>query len=146
MSKAVSVGIKLLHPDAKVPAYAHEGDACADVYTLHGCAIPPGYTVEFKTGIAFEIPTGWMIEARPRSGLACKRKLMIPNSPSTIDEGFKGEFIVYMHNFGDTIQEIYAGDRICQIRPVRVDTFKFETVESLSESDRGSGGFGSSGR
>lgn len=145
MSK-VTIKVKKLHPDAKLPTYAHKGDACADVYAKHGAEIPPGYTVEFKTGLAFDIPDGWMIEARSRSSLSCKRNLLIPNQPSTVDAGYKGEFLLYLYNFGDIVQQINAGDRICQIRPVKVTEAQFEEVEELSESERGTGGFGSSGR
>jgi dUTP pyrophosphatase len=143
---SVKIGVKRLHPDAKLPKYAHNGDACADVYCLHGAIIPPGYAQEFKTGLAFEIPEGWMIEVRPRSGLSCRSRLIIPNSPGTIDHEYTGEFLVHLHNIGQVIQEIPEGSRICQIRPVPVDTFDFYETEELSETTRGTGGFGSTGK
>ncbi len=152
MTDSVKIKVKKLHPDAQLPTYAHEGDACADVYAvieggLRLKEIKPGETVCIGTGIAVDIPRGWMIEFRPRSGLSCTKMISLSNSPSTIDHGFKAEMMVYLRNDGFKPYVFYHGDRIVQMRPVRISTAEFEEVESLeNDSERGMNGLGSTGR
>ncbi len=87
-----------------------------------------------------------MIEFRPRSGLACRELLSLSNSPSTIDSPFRGEMMVSLRNDGSRAYVFRHGDRICQMRPVRVTTAEFEEVDELDETERGANGHGSSGR
>lgn len=148
MTDTVTIQVKKLDPEAKIPAYAHNDDACADVYALVDghVSILPGQTVQIGTGISVAIPRGWMIEFRPRSGLACKELISLSNAPSTIDAGFRGELMVTLRNDGGRTYFVANGDRICQMRPVRVTTAEFEVVDQLDCTVRGSGGHGSTGR
>lgn len=143
----LKVPVKKLVPDAKLPVYSTEGAACADVFCLKGAHIPPGETKCFGLGLAFQMPEGWMLEFRPRSGLSCRLHAIIPNAPGTLDEDYRGEACVYLHNYDDEFTvTIEDGDRIAQVRPVEVTRATFCEVDELTETKRGAGGFGSTGR
>lgn len=151
MTDKIQIEVKKLHANAKIPTYAHTDDACADVYACidgdaHHVSIHPGQTVQIRTGIAVAIPSGWMIEFRPRSGLACKELISLSNSPSTIDASFRGEMIVTLRNDGSKTYVVMHGDRICQMRPVHITVAEFISVSELDDTERGTGGHGSSGR
>lgn len=148
MTDNVTIEVKKLDPEAKIPTYAHSGDACADVYALIAghVSIHPGQTVQIGTGLSVAIPRGWMIEFRPRSGLACKELISLSNSPSTLDSQYRGELMVTLRNDGGSTYVVMNGDRICQMRPVRVTTAVFKEVDQLDCTVRGSGGHGSTGR
>ncbi|MGC2660729.1 MAG: dUTP diphosphatase [Bryobacteraceae bacterium] len=141
------IRIKRLHPDAQLPSYAHGPleDAGLDVRAVEAAVLEPGIPLAIATGLALEIPSGYEVQVRPRSGLALKHAITLPNSPATIDPGYRGELKVILLNLGKTPFAISAGDRIAQLVVA-----KYETVEwaegDLAESVRGAGGFGSSGR
>lgn len=137
--------IKLLHPDAIVPTFANPGDAGADLYALENEIIHGRKQKLVSTGIALEIPEGYVGLIRPRSGLATKRGLGM-NSSGVIDSGYRGEIKVCLINHSDETQYINQGDRIAQIIfVVSMYGFDFEVVDELSDSERGIGGHGSTG-
>jgi dUTP pyrophosphatase len=107
--------------------------------------LEPGLPQAVQTGLALEIPGGYEVQIRPRSGLALKHAITLPNAPATIDPGYRGELKVIMLNLGRTTYEIRAGDRIAQLVVARYEPVEWEEGD-LAESSRGVGGFGSSGR
>ena len=136
-----------LHPAAVLPKYAHgpDEDAGMDLCAVENVLLAPGQPQLVPTGLAIELPSGYEAQIRPRSGLALKHALTIPNSPATIDPGYRGEIKVILLNLGKTTYQITAGDRIAQM--VVAPYTPVEWVEGdLSDSQRGTGGFGSSGR
>lgn len=137
--------IKLLHPNAIVPTFANPGDAGADLYALENEIIHSRRQKLVSTGIALEIPEGYVGLIRPRSGLATKRGLGMNNS-GVIDSGYRGEIKVCLINHSDETQYINQGDRIAQIIfVVSMYGFDFEVVNELSDSERGISGHGSTG-
>lgn len=144
----MQINIKRLHKDAQLPKYAHNSDEDAgmDIRTTEGqTIIQPGEGHLFVTGLAMAIPSGCEVQIRSRSSLACKHDLIIPNSPATIDPGFRGELKVKLFNIGKTPYTVEAGERIAQIVVSRYEPVEWLEGE-LPESVRGEGGFGSSGR
>lgn len=139
------VKIKRLHPKAKVPTVAHKDDACFDLYASEDTYIsnqPRGV----NTGWAFEIPPGYFLELRPRSGLS-REGVVIANSPGTVDSGYRGEIKVLLAVPGlKNVKLIQAGERIAQCRLVKRINLDFVEVDGLSESERGERGFGSTGK
>ena len=136
-----------LHPAAVLPKYAHgpDEDAGMDLCATESVLLAPGQPQLVPTGLAIELPPGYEAQIRPRSGLSLKHALTIPNSPATIDPGYRGEIKVILLNLGKTTYQISAGDRIVQM--VIAQYTPVEWVEGeLSDSLRGAGGFGSSGR
>lgn len=143
----VTIGFQLIHENAKVPAYAHDDDACADVYAIEDTVIPKhGCGVAVRTGLKALIPQGWLLELRARSGMSKNSPLRISNSVGTIDAGYKGEIMVLFDNISGKDYEIKAGDRIAQMRPEPAYRFRSEIIENVGDSERGEGGFGSSGK
>jgi dUTP pyrophosphatase len=141
------IRIKKLHPEAHLPEYAHGPieDAGMDVRSVETATLEPGVARTVATGLALEIPTGYEVQIRPRSGLALKHAITLPNSPATIDPGYRGELKVIMLNLGKSAYEIHAGDRIAQIVVAKYEAVEWEESD-LADSLRGHGGFGSSGR
>jgi dUTP pyrophosphatase len=141
------IRIKKLHPDAHLPMYAHGPleDAGMDVRCLDGAVLEPQVPLCLPTGLALEIPGGYEVQIRPRSGLALKHAITLPNSPATIDPGYRGELKIILLNLGKTTYEVKAGDRIAQMVVARYEAVEWEESD-LAESVRGAGGFGSSGR
>lgn len=138
------VGIKILNGNAKIPTYADDGASGFDFYATHDLDIEPCCSGIVETGIAFEIPTGWEIQARGRSGLAFKHDIQAHFG--TIDESFKGEVKIKLFNYGSKALNIKIGDRVAQGVLAPVTKAHFHELESLSKSKRGDGGFGSTGR
>lgn len=143
-----NVKIKKLYPDAHLPTRGSAAAAGWDLYAYlpEGLIeIFPHDTVKIKTGLAMAIEDGWEGEIRPRSGLATKKGVRPANSPGTIDSDYRGEIIVALHN--DTYErvEITNGERIAQMLFNRVPIVVWQEVEELNDTDRGSGGFGSTG-
>lgn len=137
---------ELIHPNAKIPSYAHETDAGADIYIPEDVIIPPaarGFMVH--TGLKAVIPNGWEIQIRPRSGLSSKTALRISNAPGTIDAGYRGEICVLCDNLSGQSIELKAGDRIAQMVFSPVTHFIGVVTENVANigNNRG-GGFGSS--
>ena len=130
-----------------LPRYAHgpHEDAGMDLHSVEAATLAAGETRLVSTGLAIELPPGYEAQIRPRSGLALKHSITLPNSPATIDPGYRGELRVILHNFGPTDFEIHPGDRIAQIVIARYEAVEWEESD-LSDSARGDGGFGSSGR
>jgi dUTP pyrophosphatase len=141
------IRIKRLRQDAYLPEYAHGPleDAGMDIRCIAGTVLEPGIPQAVPTGLALEIPSGYEVQVRPRSGLALKHAITLPNSPATIDPGYRGELKVILLNLGRTPYEIHPGDRIAQMVVARYEPVEWEEGE-LAESVRGVGGFGSSGR
>ncbi len=139
-------------PGARLPKRATPEAAGMDVHALLESdtyiEIPPGERITIPTGLYFQIPPGWFISLRPRSGLALKKGLTLPNTPATIDSDYRGELKVALINLGTKNAVIENGDRIAQLLLEKVHEFEWEQVprfDELDESERGSGGFGSTG-
>jgi dUTP pyrophosphatase len=141
----VPVKIEKAHKDAIIPTYAHSDDACCDLYTVENYIIPIGAKRLMRTGIAIEIPSGYEVQIRPRSGLAVKQGLSILNAPGTVDAQYRNEIMVLGINLGHKKIAINKGDRIAQMCIKPVYKMVFEEVNKLSDSDRGLGGWGSTG-
>jgi dUTP pyrophosphatase len=143
----MKIRIKRLHPDAHLPAYAHGPleDAGMDVRTIETVLLEPNVPAALATGLALEIPPGYEVQIRPRSGLALKHAITLPNSPATIDPGYRGELKIILLNLGKAPYQIHAGDRVAQLVVARYEAVEWEEGE-LADSARGVGGFGSSGR
>ncbi|HTQ56385.1 MAG TPA: dUTP diphosphatase [Bryobacteraceae bacterium] len=143
----MKIRIRRLREDAVLPAYAHgpQEDAGLDLRSVEGALLEPGEPRMVATGLAIELPPGYEAQIRPRSGLAAKHAITLPNSPATIDPGYRGEIRVILLNLGSQPYEIHPGDRIAQMVIARYEAIEWEEGE-LRESRRGEGGFGSSGR
>lgn len=129
-----------------MPAYAHPGDAGADLVTTVDITLAPGERALVPTGIAIALPPGFVALVHPRSGLAARHGLSIVNAPGTVDAGYRGEIKVLLINLDP--QETIAlrrGDRVAQLVIQRVETARFVEVEVLPDSVRGAGGYGSTG-
>lgn len=138
-----------LDPAAILPTYATAGSAGADLYALpvgDPVVVNPGETAFLRTGLAAAIPAGYVGLIFARSGLACKRGLAPANKVGVIDSDYRGEWMIALHNHGDTPQIVNPGDRIAQFVLVPVLTPLMTEVDSLDETARGEGGFGSTGR
>ncbi len=116
-----------------------------DLHAVEDVVLPPGETKLVATGLAIELPAGYEAQIRPRSGLALKHSITLPNAPATIDPGYRGELRVILLNLGRADFEIRRGDRIAQMVIARYEAVEWEEGD-LAESKRGAGGFGSSGR
>lgn len=145
-AERVTVRVRLLDPEMKVPTYAHPGDAGADLAIAHDVEIPPLQRVLVGTGIAVEIPDGWVCLVHPRSGLAARYGLTMVNAPGTIDSGFRGEIKVNLLNTDTSATvRLRRGDNVGQLVFQRVGWATFEVAHELGESVRGEHGHGSSG-
>ncbi len=125
--------------------YARAGDACFDIRSSESATIEPGKNGFVKTGLKVQVPPGYELQIRSRSGLSLKKGLFITNAPGTIDSGYRGEIGLILSNLGRYTFEIKPGDRLAQAVVKEVPTVVFVTVDSLDETDRGTGGFGSTG-
>ncbi len=141
------VKIKRLRGDAFLPEYAHgpAEDAGMDLRAVEDTTLEPGKPSAVATGLAIELPAGYEAQVRPRSGLALRYSITLPNSPGTIDPGYRGEIRVILLNLGHEPYPIRRGERIAQLIVARYEPVEWEEAE-LSETNRGDGGFGSSGR
>ncbi|MCL6646698.1 MAG: dUTP diphosphatase [Dehalococcoidia bacterium] len=141
------IRVNLLHPDAILPRYAHgpEEDAGMDLHAVEDVLLEPGVPALVPTGLAIELPPGLEAQIRPRSGLALRHAITLPNAPATIDPGYRGEIRVILLNLGRVPYLVRKGDRIAQMVIARYEVIEWEEAE-LSQSRRGAGGFGSSGR
>jgi dUTP pyrophosphatase len=142
----MKIRIKKLHPDAMLPAYAHgpDEDAAMDLRALERTVLTPGAAQAVPTGIAIELPRGHEAQVRPRSGLALKHSITV--NFGTIDPGYRGEIRVVMFNLGLNDYIVEQGDRIAQLIVAPYDAVEWQEGEDLTDSTRGAGGFGSSGR
>jgi len=147
MPAAMRITIKKLTPDAFLPEYAHgpHEDAGMDLRAIEAVVLAPGVPQAVATGLAIELPPGFEAQVRPRSGLALKHSITVPNAPATIDPGYRGEIKVILLNLGKAEYRIQPGDRIAQLVVARYEPVEWDEGE-LGISRRGEGGFGSSGR
>lgn len=144
-SAVVEVRVQRLDPDLPLPSYAHPGDAGADLYSAQDVLLEPASRVIVRTGIAIELPMGFVGLVHPRSGLAAKQGVTVLNAPGTVDAGYRGEVMVILVNHGSAAVKISRGDRIAQLVVQRVERAHFHAVENLPDSVRGTGGHGSTG-
>ena len=128
------------------PVKAHPDDAAFDLRSRVDMVLPVRRSVVVPAGFSLELPPGFEAQIRPRSGLALKYDLMLTNSPGTVDAGYRGEVGVIMYNGGNEEFVIARGDRIAQMVICRLPEVELVAAEELSESGRGSGGFGSTGK
>ena len=138
--------IKKLTPDAIIPAYQTELAAGFDLHSVEDYVLRKGERKLIKTGLAFEIEEGYEVQIRPRSGLAFKHGITVLNTPGTIDADYRGEIMVLLINLGEDDFEIKKGERIAQAVIAPVIQAEFVEVDELSETKRGKGGFGSTGK
>jgi len=144
---AVDVLVRRVDPDVPLPAYAHPGDAGLDLVTTVAAEVAPGERVLLPTGIAIALPEGYAAFVHPRSGLAVRYGVSLVNAPGTIDAGYRGEIAVSLVNLDPRDPVVLArGDRVAQLVVQRVEHVVLHEVDHLPGSDRGDGGFGSSGR
>ena len=141
----IEIGVKKLQDNVVVPKQANPGDSGFDVCSTINKVIKPLERVLVPTGLSFEIPEGFEIQVRPRSGLALKHGITVLNTPGTIDWAFRGEVRILLINLGQDDYEVKIGDRVAQLVPARVTSIKLNEVFKLNDTVRGSNGFGSSG-
>ena len=142
----MTVQLKMLDNGLEPPSYAHPGDAGADLRTRIDVVLEPGERMLVPTGVALALPFGYAAFIHPRSGLATKHGLTVVNAPGTVDAGYRGEISVTLLNTDKSRPiSLARGDRIAQMVIQRVETASFELVDELSDSVRGTGGFGSTG-
>lgn len=139
------VKIKKLRADVPTPEYKTPGAAGCDVCAAESGHIPAGATVIVSTGLFLEVPKGYECQIRPRSGLAFERSVTVLNSPGTLDSDYRGELKILLHNTGQYPFTFGFGDRIAQLVFAPVKQAKFKEVDELGETERGEGGFGSTG-
>ena len=128
-----------------LPSYATPGAAGMDVVAAEDFDLLPGQRHAVATGFQVAIPSGYEIQVRPRSGLAFKHGIGVPNAPGTIDSDYRGELKVLLINHGSEPFAVRRGDRIAQLVPAAVTRADFDEVDALNDTDRGAGGFGSTG-
>lgn len=129
----------------ELPGYATDGAAGMDVVSAEDVNIAPGARHAVATGLALAIPPGFEIQVRPRSGLALKHGITVPNTPGTIDSDYRGELKVILINLGADAFEVRRGDRVAQLVLAPVTRASWLAVDELDETARGEGGFGSTG-
>jgi dUTP pyrophosphatase len=140
------VAIRRLDPDLPVPAYAHPGDAGADLYAAADVTLAPGARALVPTGVAVALPVGYVGLVHPRSGMAHRLGVTVLNAPGTVDAGYRGEILVNLINHDPAAAaKIARGDRIAQLVVQRVERADFEVVDELPDSARGDRGHGSTG-
>jgi dUTP pyrophosphatase len=140
------VGVRQLDPGLPLPAYAHPGDAGADLFAAVDVEIEPGARAVVPTGIAIELPVGFVGLIHPRSGLAARLGVTVLNAPGTVDAGYRGEIMVILINHDqEAVAPISRGDRIAQLVVQRVERAHFGRVDVLTGSERGEGRHGSTG-
>lgn len=141
----VQLRVRRLDPAAPLPERAHPGDAGIDLSANEDVTLAPGARAAVGTGLAVAVPDGWVGLVHPRSGLALRHGLTVANAPGTIDSGYRGELKVLLVNLGDQSVTIARGDRIAQLLLQQVGRPVVMEVEDLDATDRGEGGFGSTG-
>lgn len=139
-----TIKVKKLEPKAIIPTRANQSDAGWDLYSVASRNMAPNQRVIYRTGLSFEIPEGYVGLVWPRSGLATKEGVDV--LAGVVDSGYRGEVMVCLLNTGVRYVEIKEGDRIAQILFQEVPHFQLQEVETLQNSDRGEGGFGSTGK
>ena len=141
----MTLRFRKVHPDAVLPSYAHPSDAGMDVRSVDDLVIAPGKRALVRTGLVMLLPPMYEAQVRPRSGLALKSGVTVLNTPGTIDSGYRGEVGVILANFGENDFSVKKGDKIAQIVIAPVTQPEIVETTEVDETDRGSGGFGSTG-
>ena len=141
----MTLRFRKVHPDAVLPAYAHPSDAGMDVRSVDDLTIAPGKRALVHTGLVMLLPPDYEAQVRPRSGLALKSGVTVLNTPGSIDSGYRGEVGVILANFGEADFQVKKGDKIAQIVIAPVTQPEIVETTEVDETDRGSGGFGSTG-
>ena len=134
-----------IHADAILPHYAHPGDSGMDVYSIEAVTIPAGETALVHTGLKIAVPEGYEAQVRPKSGLALKNASTVPNTPGTIDSGYRGEVCVILINHGRRAFQVEKHAKIAQLVICPVMRAELTEVAVLADTPRGEGGFGSTG-
>ena len=142
----IKVKFKKVHEKAQVPVYMRPNDCCCDLFSVEEVTIVPGQRKLIDTGIAIELPVGFEAQIRPRSGNAWKQGVTVLNAPGTIDSDYIGNIKVLLINHGTNYFKIEIGDRIAQMKFSPVYTGTFIEVDELGGTERGAGGFGSTGK
>lgn len=146
MQRMVFINLKRLHADAKVPVYASREAAGMDLFSCFEVTLEPREVSLVGTGWAVELPIGAAAQIRPRSGMSVKNKLLFPNSVGTLDSDYRGELMVPLFNLSDELKTIEAGSRIAQLIVDFPPRIVISIVDELSVTERGSGGFGHTGK
>ena len=141
----MTLRFRKVHPDAVLPSYAHPSDAGMDVRSVEELTIAPGKRALVHTGLVMLLPPMYEAQVRPRSGLALKSGVTVLNTPGTIDSGYRGEVGVILANFGEADFSVRPGDKIAQIVIAPVTQPEIVETSEVDETDRGAGGFGSTG-
>ena len=141
----MTVKVLRTDPEAQLPAYAHPGDAGMDVRSIENVTLAPGARALVRTGLVLELPPDAEAQVRPRSGLALKHGVTVLNTPGTIDAGYRGEVGVILINLGDAPFKVEKGMKIAQLVVAPVAQAEIVEVSAVDASDRGAGGFGSTG-
>jgi len=141
----MTLGFRRIHPDAVLPAYAHPSDAGMDVRSVADLTIPAHGRALVPTGLVMLLPPMYEAQVRPRSGLALKHGVTVLNTPGTIDSGYRGEVGVILFNSGDEDFPVRKGDKVAQIVIAPVTQPEIVETDVVDETDRGAGGFGSTG-
>ncbi len=141
----MTLKFKKIHPDAEIPAYAHPSDAGMDVKSVCDVVVKAHDRALVKTGLVMLLPPMYEAQVRPRSGLALKSGITVLNTPGTIDSGYRGEVGVILFNASGVDFEVKKGDKIAQLVIAPVTQPIIEETDVLDETDRGAGGFGSTG-
>ena len=141
----MTVSFRRIHPDAVLPAYAHEGDAGMDVRSVEDLVIPPGGRALVHTGLVMQLPPDAEAQVRPRSGLALKHGVTVLNAPGTIDAGYRGEVGVILVNHGEKPFPVERGMKVAQIVVAPVVRAEIAETDETDATARGAGGFGSTG-
>lgn len=142
----MTLSFKRVHPDTVLPAYAHPSDAGMDIRSVADMTVPARGRALVPTGLVVLLPPLYEAQVRPRSGLALKFGVTVLNTPGTIDSGYRGEIGVILANFGDADFIVKKGDKIAQLVIAPVTQPEVCEVSEIDETDRGAGGFGSTGR
>ena len=143
----LEITVQKLHAEVKMPAYAHEGDAGLDLYSTIDHVLQPGARVLIPTGLKMAIPHGYEGQVRPKSGLALKHGITVLNTPGTVDAPYRGEVGVILINLDPkAAYEIKKGEKVAQMVFNKVEYAAFVEAAELTNTPRGSGGFGSTGK
>lgn len=140
----MTIRFKKLNEKAKLPEYAHLGDSGMDVSSVETVRILPRQFAKIRTGLAAEIPDGYEIQVRPRSGMQCNKGIV--GAWGTVDSGYRGEICVALYNHTDHTYLVDAGDRIAQFVVAAVTRVEIAETDNLTSTDRGADGFGSTGK
>ena len=142
----MTLKFKRIHPDAVLPAYAHPSDAGMDIRSVADMTVPARGRALVPTGLVVLLPPLYEAQVRPRSGVALKHGITVLNTPGTIDSGYRGEIGVILFNSSDVDFQVKKGDRVAQVVIAPVTQPVIEEAQEIDETDRGAGGFGSTGK